>query len=43
MDADHGLGWGSPVRLPVHFGERDVLVLMNRHGEVIVQDDSGRE
>jgi DNA-directed RNA polymerase subunit beta' len=24
-------------------GEKDVLVVMNRHGEVIVQDDSGRE
>jgi DNA-directed RNA polymerase subunit beta' len=29
--------------VPYKHGEKDVLVVMNRHGEVIVQDDSGRE
>jgi len=29
--------------VPFRAGEREVLVVMNRHAEVVVQDDSGRE
>ncbi|MCA9671549.1 MAG: DNA-directed RNA polymerase subunit beta', partial [Myxococcales bacterium] len=29
--------------VPYRAGDKDVLVVMNRHGELVVQDDSGRE
>jgi DNA-directed RNA polymerase subunit beta' len=31
------------ITVPYKTGEKEVLVVMNRHGELVVQDDSGRE